>query len=241
MGRSNRQRRRQQARRAEQSGKAQAERREQTAGRPPAKGRTAGRSGGSSNRGWLIAGALVVVAAAVILFSAARNNQSSNATPTPNNISLAPAVDGIKCQGGEMLAYHIHQHLTIYDHGKLLQVPSSIGIPGGELAATCLFWIHVHAAYPDIIHVESPTQKTYTLGNFLDIWNATKADANPTGDTYLKRIETAAAQGQLTVYVNDKLWTKGYRNVPLTSHESITLEIGKPIVPPKLYTAWNGL
>jgi hypothetical protein len=181
-----------------------------------------------------------LLAGAALIFSATQHPGSSP-TGTPTAASLAPEVDGIKCQAGEMLAYHIHQHLALYDHGKLVPIPSSIGIPGGELSASCFYWIHVHATYPDIIHVESPSPKIYHLGNFFDLWEATKSTANPSGDTYVRKVENAAASGQLTVYVGRKPWHGSYRNIPLTSHESITLEIGKPIVPPQVFTNWSGL
>ena len=33
----------------------------------------------------------------------------------------------------------------------------------------CIYWLHTHA--PDgVIHIESPTQRIYTLGNFFDEW-----------------------------------------------------------------------
>ncbi len=203
-----------------------------------------------SMSGWLAIGAAVVlVVVAALIFALSGKPSGSNAaagaaataTVVANQVSVAPAVDGIKCQRMEALAYHIHQYLELYDHGRRVQVPSSIGMPGGEAQARCFYWIHVHAMYPDIIHVESPIHKTFTLGNFFDIWKATQADANPPGDGYVKSLQSAAAKGDVTVYVDGKLWTSGYRTVPLREHEVIAVEIGGPVVPPKPFTAWNGL
>lgn len=36
-------------------------------------------------------------------------------------------------------------------------------------AGTCFYWLHTHAA-DGIIHIESPVQRTYTLGDFFDEW-----------------------------------------------------------------------
>src|SRR5947209_4996335 len=100
---------------------------------------------------------------------------------------LAPAsttqtgpVDGVKCGPTEQLAYHIHSHLAVYVDGKLRALPGGIGIPGSAVQNTsegpvaaggqCIYWLHTHA--PDgVIHVESPTQRVYTLGNFFDEWH----------------------------------------------------------------------
>jgi hypothetical protein len=191
--------------------------------------------------GAIAAGVAVIVAAAAALAYNGLHQSTTSATPTPSLQSLAPTVDGIQCSGAEQLVYHIHQHLTLYDHGKQVHVPPEIGIPGGENNPTCFYWIHVHAATPNIIHVESPLHKTFTLGNFFDVWKATKNDAVPSGDAYVLKLQTAAKNGQVTAFVNGKRWNGSYRSIPLTEHAVITVEIGKPVVPPKPFTAWNGL
>jgi hypothetical protein len=174
----------------------------------------------------------VILALGVIVYAATRQSGSSQ--------NLARPVDGIQCGVAEALVYHIHQHLALYDHGKQLPLPSSIGIPGSEQNATCFYWLHVHALYPNIIHVESPSQKIYTLGNFFDIWQATQSSAIPPGDGYVRRLR-AAARGEVRVYYNGQLWNGGYRSIPLTAHAVITVELGRPFVPPQPFTNWGGL
>ena len=88
-------------------------------------------------------------------------------------------VDGISCQTSEQTVFHIHAHLTIFVNGAARQVPAGIGIPGAQATqspqgpfietGTCFYWLHTHAS-DGIIHIESPVQRTYTLGNFFDIW-----------------------------------------------------------------------
>src|SRR5215469_9659650 len=86
-------------------------------------------------------------------------------------------VDGISCSSSEQTLFHIHAHLTIFVNGTARQVPAAIGIPGavpqqtpaGPIVAqgTCFYWLHTHAA-DGIVHIESPVQRTFTLGQFFD-------------------------------------------------------------------------
>lgn len=228
-----RQQQRRQARRAQQ--------------RPPSGPQKSGQrakapSGRRSIGPWSIAaGVGVILLAAAALVFASRQGSSSPAPPTPPPQTAASAVDGVQCGTMEQLAYHIHQHLALYDHGKQVRVPAGIGIPGGELTAACYYWIHVHASTPNIIHVESPIRKTFHLGNVFDIWEATKGDTNPPGDVYVQRLRAAAARGQVHAFYNGKPWHGSYRSIPLTSHAVITVEIGAPVVPPRPFTNWQGL
>lgn len=212
-------------------------------GRPPPRGQGAA----GNNRPWIIAGivAVALVAAAVAVAVLINRNSNNSAAPTPiptvSSPSSSAPIDGIKCGTMEALAYHIHQHVALYDNGKAVGLPSSIGIPGNEAAATCFYWIHVHAATPDIIHIESPLKKTFTFGNFIDIWNATTATASPPDSTFPTKLQSAAPGGNVHAFVNGRAWKGSYRSIPLTAHAVITVEIGKPVVPPRPFNAWNGL
>jgi hypothetical protein len=65
----------------------------------------------------------------------------------------------------EALAFHIHQHLDLYLNGTHITVPAGIGIDS-------TFITEVHTHQPDgIIHVESPSDRPYTLGQFFGEWN----------------------------------------------------------------------
>jgi hypothetical protein len=173
---------------------------------------------------------------------AATHASSGGPTPTIPTEDLRPPVDGIHCGSQEQVVYHIHQHLALYDHGTQVALPSSVGIWGGETQNfVCYYWIHVHALYPGIIHVESPKANLWTLGNFFDIWKATKSFATPqSSNAFLTKLESASPS-QITVFVDGKRWTRGYRTVPLAPHAVIQIDLGKPVVPPQPFTKWNGL
>jgi hypothetical protein len=124
-------------------------------------------------------------------------------------------VGAIQCQAGEQALLHIHAHLAIFVDGAPRQVPQSVGIPG-----SCLYWLHTHA--PDgIIHVESPVQRTFTLGDFFDIWG------QPLGPD-----RVGPATGPVTAIYNGRLYDGSPRDIPLNAHAQIQLDISRPLVGP---------
>ncbi len=146
-------------------------------------------------------------------------------------------VDGVQCLGSEALAYHIHVHLTLYQDGKPVPLPAYIGIPAAPNipGGSCFYWLHVHDT-TGVVHVESPTTRDYTLGQFLDVWQHTaQLDAQggasaPVDDAFVRALR-AANPGDIHVYVGDKP-VSDYPNIPLTAHELITIEIGTPLQSP---------
>ena len=140
-------------------------------------------------------------------------------------------IDGIGCQTSEQTVFHIHTHLTIFVNGQQRQVPAGIGIPGAVAqqtpagpfvdSGTCFYWLHTHAA-DGIIHIESPVQRAYTLGEFFDEWG------QPLSPT-----QVGPAHGKVTVLVNGQVFTGNPRDVPLGSHENLQVEVGTPLVQPE--------
>jgi hypothetical protein len=65
----------------------------------------------------------------------------------------------------EGTAVHIHQHLDLYVDGRKILVPAGIGIDPAVGYAP----LHTHDP-SGVIHVESPTVRTYTLGEFFAVW-----------------------------------------------------------------------
>ncbi len=140
-------------------------------------------------------------------------------------------VDGIACDSSEQVAYHIHVHLSVYVDGVLRPLPAGVGIvtplaeptPQGpfDAASSCYYWLHVHAQ-DGVIHVESPTTRTYTLGQFFDLWG------QPLG---AGRVGTAS--GRLTVFVDGRRDRGDPRSIALRPHEDIQIDVGSPVVAPK--------
>jgi hypothetical protein len=71
--------------------------------------------------------------------------------------------------------------------------------------------------------VESPVQRTFTLGNLFDIWG------QPLSATQL-----GPATAAVTVLFNGKPFTgSDPRSIPLNAHALIQVEVGKPLVAPE--------
>jgi hypothetical protein len=190
----------------------------------------------------------VVVAAAVVGITAATQSGSARASATragatgPEGIALeqgqqlasagsaatGQTVDGIQCDANEQVAYHVHAHLSIYVNGALRPIPAGIGIVtpvvqstangSFDSASRCYYWLHVHAQ-DGVIHVESPTTTTYTLGQFFAIWNQP-----------LTADQVGPSTGTLTVFVNGVRYTGDPAAIPLKSHADIQIDVGTPTV-----------
>jgi hypothetical protein len=139
-------------------------------------------------------------------------------------------VDGIQCQTNEQTIFHIHAHLTVFVNGSPRQIPAAIGIPGAQAqstpqgpfitSGTCFYWLHTHAA-DGIVHIESPIHRTYTLGNFFDEWG------QPLGPN-----QVGPATGHVTALYNGEVYKGNPRDIPLSAHAQIQLEVGSPLIAP---------
>jgi hypothetical protein len=176
--------------------------------------------------------------------AAATSGQLSyEAVPLETGPSLGSAsttqtarVDRITCGPTEQLAYHIHAHLAVFVSGREYALPAGIGIPGsvtsqssqGPVASggQCIYWLHTHTS-DGIIHIESPTDRVYTLGNFFDVWHQP-----------LSADQIAGVQGHVTAFLNGRPWTRSLRDIPLLPHALIQLDVGQP-APPLQSVNWS--
>lgn len=189
--------------------------------------------------GWLLPIGMTVVALAVIFVALVlyARGSSSPATPASSAAPTGQTVDGIQCQTQEQALFHIHAHLAIFVNGQQRAVPPGIGIPNAQIQSTqsgpfavggsCFYWLHTHAT-DGVIHVESPVQRVYTLGNVFDIWG------QPLGAT-----RVAGDSGTVIAYVNGQRYDGDPRQIPLTAHAVIQLDVGTDVAP-RPYTFPNG-
>jgi hypothetical protein len=185
------------------------------------------------------AGALVaVLVAGLVVLGLSKSNSSTpanNSNQTPNALAqtwdglTGQTVDGVSAQTSEQLVYHIHAHLAIYVNGTQKAVPGGIGITqpwqtsqeqdgstfidGGKQ----IYYVHTHDS-SGIIHIESPTQTEYTLGQVFAEWN------QPLSET-----QVGPATGSVIAYVNGQKYTGDPSKIPLTPHAVIQLNVGKDV------------
>ncbi|MHB8509827.1 MAG: hypothetical protein ACYDGR_14465 [Candidatus Dormibacteria bacterium] len=134
------------------------------------------------------------------------------------------AIDNIKCENQEQFVYHVHAHLAILMDGKPEPVARFIGIPGQELGvARCIYWMHTHDS-SGIIHIESPNQSLYTLGEFFDIWGM------PLGRNGVATLPVPG--GDLLVFVDGAQYQGDPRQIELKAHTEVVIELGSPVPPP---------
>jgi hypothetical protein len=180
------------------------------------------------------AGVLAVVVAVVlaVVFTVGGGTTTTNAAA--RGMAQGATVDGIQCQSSEQVAYHIHAHLAIFASGAQRTVPAGIGIPqpvaqnGFVDSGKCFYWLHTHDT-TGVIHIESPSHRSYTLGQFFDLWGQP-----------LSSSRVGSASGTVTVFVNGKRFSGDPRSIVLTPHKLIQLDVGQ-VVPPKPYTFAQGL
>ncbi|MEC5409208.1 hypothetical protein VOM14_27015 [Paraburkholderia sp. MPAMCS5] len=126
-----------------------------------------------------------------------------------------PDVDGLTCAAKMSELYHVHAHLAIINNGQSLAVPMNVG-----LLSQCSYEMHTHDQ-TGMIHIETPTIRPYTLGQFFDIWGQPLTSTNVAGIT-----------GNVVAYINDNGDSRRYmgdlRNIELTSMRDVTLQIGTP-------------
>jgi hypothetical protein len=121
---------------------------------------------------------------------------------------------------------HIHQHIDIYIRGQHIGVPAAIGIAQSQ---SVILYAPVHTHTPDgIIHVESPTQRDFSLGEFFDVWGVlfTPTCIGAYCNTGNERLQ---------VFANGKVVTGNPRQLKLVEHEEIVVTFGTPDQIPQPY------
>ena len=138
-----------------------------------------------------------------------------------NDVAYAqyPDISGIKCDKVEHFNFHYHAHLNIFINGLSYLVPAGIGIKPPE----CIYWLHTHDI-SGIIHIESPENKSFSLGQFFDVWGK-KFNNSQIFDFTVNESQNKT----LLVYINGTAVNDlNYRDIPIVNHEDITIVYGTP-------------
>jgi hypothetical protein len=111
---------------------------------------------------------------------------------------------------------HIHQHLDLYVDGRKVPVPAGVGIDPAVGYAP----LHTHDT-SGIVHVESPTVRTYTLGEFFGVWGVRFTRGCLGG-------YCAGGGRQLRVYVNGQAYPGDPTTLALAPHQELVVAYGTP-------------
>lgn len=178
---------------------------------------------------------IVVILVAVIGLGIYLSTQDSKPTVT-NDFSAAPTGTqllanmqkaGLSPLSAEGTVLHIHQHLDLIVNGQSIDLPNDIGIGLGYISP-----IHTHTPSANILHVESPVQKDYTLGQFFDEWGVTLSDT-------CLGTDCADSQHKLLMAVNGTPVDKDFRNYVLKPHDEIELWYGSTSEHPDFIKSFN--
>jgi hypothetical protein len=137
---------------------------------------------------------------------------------------IGQPVDGIEGSSREMLKTHIHAHLSLFYKGEQIAIPAGIGIvppfharDGFVGDGQGFYWLHTHDA-TGIIHIESPDDRAYTLGNFFHIWGQP-----------LSNSDVAGLKGPVHAEIDGKPYHGKLGEIVLKGHQQITLMVGKAV------------
>jgi hypothetical protein len=190
----------------------------------------------------VVVGAILLVFAIGVIIYAVANNKSTGPQTTA----------GIPCDQLEHTQVHYHAALQIVYQGNVTHLPDNLGIVTDSTGnVSCYYWLHVHAANKDTIHIESPASQTFTLSQFFSVWNAwSKLNSGPSVALDAKHVATftVTPDEKVLVYIDlqdgkgPQPYTGDPGSIVLKSHEVITIEITPPAVtPPPSFTFASGL
>jgi hypothetical protein len=156
--------------------------------------------------------ALAVVLFALVLApvsAAASTPRWPNHTATHGNRVLQLGLHPLPAEG---TAEHIHAHLDVFVNGKKVTVPALIGI---DIPDQFITELHTHDT-TGIIHIESPSIRPFTLGQFFGEWNEPLS---------AKRLGSVG--GAVHWWVNGRARTGDPAKLVLQAHQEIALAVGK--------------
>ena len=196
--------------------------------------------------GWIavIAGGVVVVLLAVmlpviLLYTAATSAPAgSQPVPTTRAGASPSSFATIPCDQLEHTQVHYHAYLQILNQGSAVSIPTNVG-----RSSACYYWLHMHTSEAGIIHIESPSDRIFTLGDFFDVWSAwghapQLLDATHVGMLTLTGSQKLAAYVDLDDGKGAAPFSGNPRAIVLQDHEVITLEITPPSVNPPPSFSW---
>lgn len=143
----------------------------------------------------------------------------------PSGQAVRVAAAGLSLTPAETLTVHYHAHLDVIVDGLPVPVPAGLGIAGTGIAP-----LHTHE--PDgVVHIEAPSQQTFTLGQVFAEWDVALGRGRVGG------FLSGVAGRTVGVWVDGRAFTGDPSQIVLTQHEEIVIAVyrGTPPAIPVQY------
>ncbi len=141
---------------------------------------------------------------------------------------------GLPMFANEVTTVHYHAHLDLLIRGEPVLVPAFVGI---DRRTTTISPLHTHDT-TGTVHIESPQDVGYTLGQFFTEWGQRLSDEQ------IGPVSLADGE-QLRVYRNGKLVTGDPAAIVFVAHAEYFIWVGPagspPSKPPATYRFPKGL
>ncbi len=181
----------------------------------------------------LIAGGVVLVLVTFSVFAYVaytRINASLRPTSTVDSSS-------VPCDGLEHTQVHYHAALQILNRGQAVAIPTTLG-----RTAYCYYWLHMHSGEAGIIHIEAPSDREFTLGDFFNVWSRWSGQKQILDSTHVSTL-TLAGNQRLAVFVatgggTAHVFSGEPGSIVLEDREVVTLEIIPPTTSPPPDFPW---
>ncbi len=146
--------------------------------------------------------------------------------PLPDDARPYIAAAGLKVLGQEQLAVHYHAHLDILASGAKVRVPGGIGMVIANGQESGISVVHTHDT-SGIIHIESPTNSPYVLGQVFTQWGVSLATGTLGG--------LIDGNGNvLRVLVDGRAFEGDPATIVLKAHQEIALWYGPTTASPNV-------
>lgn len=215
------------------SGKQSKRRRRDQLRTPPPVGKQQPLLRSLSRRAWAAVALVAAIVAAAIVAAVVLAGGSDTGTPAaidqsrltglltqegpwgPNVETLSYRLDeiGFPASAEEGTALHIHVHVSMFADGKKLEVPADIGV---DAQGRFMSPVHSHDA-SGVLHVESATKRTFTVGEILAVW----------GVRLTPRCLGGYCDG-VQVYVDGKRQAGPPGGIEIASRDEIVVAAGTP-------------
>jgi len=149
----------------------------------------------------------------------------------PGNARPFIAAAGLQVLGQEALSVHYHAHLDIIVNGSAVPVPADLGFVIANGQGLGITVLHTHDT-SGIVHIESPTNSPYTLGQFFTEWGVRLGPGEIGGLTNTNG-------NALRVYVDGKVFSGDPASIVLRSYQEIALWYGPTTTTPQVPSTYQ--